>query len=71
MQAKRIDSTNLWLYYFQVPHLDSTCREIGDLELHTDRPLALAALSRTSHASSEAPCHATSVFVVAFHGRQA
>lgn len=69
-RARNEKSTYLWLYDFEVPYLDPAGRKIRDLELHRDRPLALASL-RTTHASSEPARHATAVFVVAFDGRQA
>lgn len=64
----------IWTYLrlgnLQVPHLDATGREVGDLELDVDGSLGLAHRASAAHAAAEPTSHTTAVLVVALHGRQ-
>ncbi len=64
-------TTHLRLDYFQIPHLDPACREIGYLELDADRPLPSLRSAQPPHAAPEPAGHAAAVLVIALHGGQA
>ena len=49
----------------QVPHLDTTGREIGNFELDVDGPLRFSNASSTTHATSESTRHTTATLVIA------
>jgi hypothetical protein len=53
----------LWLDDLQVPHLDTRCCEIRNLELDVDGSLSLAS-ANTTHASTESTHHTTTLLVV-------
>lgn len=55
--------TYLWLNDLQVPDLNATGCEVGDLELDVDRPLRLAA-THTTHTSSKSTHHTTALLIV-------
>ena len=61
------DGTHLRLYDFQIPHLYPARCEVRYLKFHTDRPLALAALSSTSHAAPKPACHTTTMLIISFY----
>ena len=61
--------TYLWLNDLQVPDLDATGCEVGDLELNVNRPLRLAS-THTTHTSSESTHHTTALLIVTTYGGQ-
>lgn len=52
----------------QISHLDTTGREIGDLELDVDGPFRFAYASGSAHATSKSTGHTTAALVVALDG---
>lgn len=71
-EAERKDGGRkyLWFRDLQIPYLDTTRCEIGDLEFDVDGPFRFAG-SSASHATSKATGHTAAVFVVALNGGQA
>lgn len=63
--------TYLWLNDLQIPHLNATRGEIGNLKLDVDRPLAFTRARHATHASSEPTRHAAAVLVITLDAGQA
>jgi len=61
------ETTYLRFNYFQIPHLDPTCREIRYLKLHTDRPLPLRSTPNPAHTSTKPTRHPATVLIVTFY----
>jgi len=65
-----VDWTYLRLGDLQVPHLDTTGGEVGDLELDIDGSLRLANGASAAHAAPKSTCHTPASLVISLDGRQ-
>lgn len=70
-RGKEKINTYLRLNDFKIAYLNPTSREVRDLKLDLNRPLALATAGDAAHASAKATHHAATFVIVAANRRQA